>query len=510
MAQILAGGSEPNAGGNTEVITQVQTANWSQLQGKPYITVSSKGIANGLSSVINDGADFGPDTTKGATAPGQYGSPYTETTGVQEGINYATSAGYSVELLSGQFAISSTITISKGVTIHGQGVFSYPTFTQYPPGDTSTDPLIYETSTVIVNNTTDDAIDITVNYEAVNLDNFGVLMKEAGGTGIKCSPSEPTTQTGMVYSHWGIVIVYSEVSAGSNYAFWFDNIGNNTFDNLQSENMLMIHINSLSSASTGNSTFTFVFGEPPSTDTNNALKIESTGTNSQLTNYIHFVYLQIQVANPTHHSIYIGENVTYIKISFADLEASSSSSLSMYVDGRLYIGYLSALSGGVFDIGSPGYCTINNAAISNDSTFNNDAGILFIPYGLGFESVTIDTSNGGYTKIGVEPRYYSNLPQATISANPPVSGTAYQNTNPYDIRLKIPVTYSPTSTAAATLATGISTSSTVTTSTKVSIPAGATTGEILTYEMVVPANQYFELVVTNATIGTVEIEPVYD
>ena len=63
MAQILAGGSEPNAGGNTEVITQVQTANWSQLQGKPYITVSSKGIANGLSSVINDGADFGPDTT---------------------------------------------------------------------------------------------------------------------------------------------------------------------------------------------------------------------------------------------------------------------------------------------------------------------------------------------------------------------------------------------------------------------------------------------------------------
>ena len=88
MAQILAGGSEPNAGGNTEVITQVQTANWSQLQGKPYIEVSSKGIANGLSSVINDGADFGPDTTKGATAPGQYGSPYTTTTGVQEGIKY--------------------------------------------------------------------------------------------------------------------------------------------------------------------------------------------------------------------------------------------------------------------------------------------------------------------------------------------------------------------------------------------------------------------------------------
>jgi hypothetical protein len=93
-----------------------------------------------------------------------------------------------------------------------------------------------------------------------------------------------------------------------------------------------------------------------------------------------------------------------------------------------------------------------------------------------------------------------------FSTNPPASGTAYQNTNPFALRLKIPVTYSPTSTAAATLATGTSSTSTVTTSTKVSIPAGVTAGEILTYDMVVPAGWYFELVVTNATIGTVEVQ----
>jgi hypothetical protein len=46
----------------------------------------------------------------------------------------------------------------------------------------------------------------------------------------------------------------------------------------------------------------------------------------------------------------------------------------------------------------------------------------------------------------------------------------------------------------------------VTTSTKVSIPAGVTTGQILTYDMVVPAGWYYELVVTNATIGTAEIQ----
>ena len=53
------------------------------------ITVSPKGIANGLSTIPNDGADFGPDTMLGATSPGQIGTPYTQTTGIQEAWNYA-------------------------------------------------------------------------------------------------------------------------------------------------------------------------------------------------------------------------------------------------------------------------------------------------------------------------------------------------------------------------------------------------------------------------------------
>ena len=35
---------------------------WKNITGKPYITVSSKGLANGLSEYFNDGADFGPDS----------------------------------------------------------------------------------------------------------------------------------------------------------------------------------------------------------------------------------------------------------------------------------------------------------------------------------------------------------------------------------------------------------------------------------------------------------------
>lgn len=110
--------------------------------------------------------------------------------------------------------------------------------------------------------------------------------------------------------------------------------------------------------------------------------------------------------------------------------------------------------------------------------------------------------------VHIKNVFPSSFAATSISANPPVSGTVYLNGNPYDIRLKIPVTYNPTTTAAATLATGISPTSTVTTTTKVSIPAGLTAadGEILTYEMVVPAGWYYELVATNATIGTAEVQ----
>ncbi|MCL5439361.1 MAG: hypothetical protein M1595_00425, partial [Candidatus Thermoplasmatota archaeon] len=74
----------------TMVLPLLQEKN---IIGKPSILVSSKGIVNGLSNIPNDGADFGPDTTLGATAPGQYGGTYTETSGIQEAWNYAATQG---------------------------------------------------------------------------------------------------------------------------------------------------------------------------------------------------------------------------------------------------------------------------------------------------------------------------------------------------------------------------------------------------------------------------------
>jgi len=55
----------------------------------PYVTVSAKGISNGLSNIPNDGADFGPDTMQGAISKDQYGPPYSTTLGLWEAEAYA-------------------------------------------------------------------------------------------------------------------------------------------------------------------------------------------------------------------------------------------------------------------------------------------------------------------------------------------------------------------------------------------------------------------------------------
>ena len=90
----------------TMVLPLLQETN---IRGRPYITVSSKGIANGLSRYPNDGADFGPDTTLGATAPGQYGGTYTETVGIKEAVSYVFNQnGGKVVLKAGIYSISST------------------------------------------------------------------------------------------------------------------------------------------------------------------------------------------------------------------------------------------------------------------------------------------------------------------------------------------------------------------------------------------------------------------
>jgi hypothetical protein len=95
------------------------------------VHVTSKGIVNGLSVLPNDGTGwFGPDTTLNATAPGQYGSPYTKTSGIQEAHNALPNVepveGGQIQLGVGIFHISETINITtNGVILNGVGLDTF-------------------------------------------------------------------------------------------------------------------------------------------------------------------------------------------------------------------------------------------------------------------------------------------------------------------------------------------------------------------------------------------------
>lgn len=67
---------------------------WTGIKGRPFITVSAKGIANGLSTLTNNGADYGIDT------------PSTITYGIQEALNSIASSGGTIYVTPGQYGTS--------------------------------------------------------------------------------------------------------------------------------------------------------------------------------------------------------------------------------------------------------------------------------------------------------------------------------------------------------------------------------------------------------------------
>lgn len=91
------------------------------------------------------------------------------------------------------------------------------------------------------------------------------------------------------------------------------------------------------------------------------------------------------------------------------------------------------------------------------------------------------------------------------SSNPTTtSGTVYQNTSFMWITLLVPVTFTPTSGAAATCAVALGSTNTPSTISTETVPLGtALDSFIRTIPLRVPPNWYYKFTVTNATIGTV-------
>ena len=92
--------------------------------GVPEITVSAKGIANGLSTEYNDGYDFGPDSYNPSVTSGV---PLTQTCGIQEAVNYLPYGG-TIKIGIGVFYISKKIMIqtpNAPLVIIGEGAGNF-------------------------------------------------------------------------------------------------------------------------------------------------------------------------------------------------------------------------------------------------------------------------------------------------------------------------------------------------------------------------------------------------
>ena len=102
---------------------------------------------------------------------------------------------------------------------------------------------------------------------------------------------------------------------------------------------------------------------------------------------------------------------------------------------------------------------------------------------------------------------WTGIPYNTpsLSANPPASGTAYQNTNPYDIEIDLPVYASTSGTAGyVTIAKGSSSSSLTTIGNQfVNGSTSSTSVDII--RLRVPAGWYYEFTASGVTFGTASV-----
>ena len=114
---------------------------------------------------------------------------------------------------------------------------------------------------------------------------------------------------------------------------------------------------------------------------------------------------------------------------------------------------------------------------------------------------TIGANIASWNNSGINPGGLLTTP-----TNPPLSGTVYQNTTGCILDIYLPVTYNPTSSAAATLVPALGNTSSPSALPTISVPAGATAGAIYTYHLRVPTGLYYSFTVTNATIGTAKFE----
>ncbi|MEM3860041.1 MAG: hypothetical protein QW478_11680 [Candidatus Micrarchaeaceae archaeon] len=476
------------------VSASIPVPDWKILKGKPYVTVSAKGISNGLSSIPNDGADFGPDTLG------------TQTSGIQEAINYVFgNGGGTIAFMDGLY----DLTASPFQEFTGVGNTISPQ-TEYAniviPANSNTNPTINISF-----------VSLTKTHNATLGSSSFVL--SSGGVVIQ-NRSVVTTGPSFVI---GVTWV-NNTTGGNNVNLWFDGISIVTSSN--STNVC----GGLDVAGA----FICNFG---------MIEILTDAPLNLISNYNNAIGLRWMIGDAQDDDMY-GENIViygyYIGLN-SDLPHAYVSWLDMhfcYIGiagsyGSDYVGYIgryemqTCVYGfktyqanhwvfGLFALGDQ--VTTGNFAfsalgwISNEYS-SNPTSILILSLDLGsndaINPVVLNQSTAnGFVKIAnfTQRQNSPYFPAPTLSANPPASATVYQNTNPYDIRIYLPA-YATTSGTAGSVAIALGSSSSPSTIGTKFVNGSTSSSATEIIELVVPAGWYYEFTSTGVTFGTATVLP---
>ena len=491
----------------------------------PEVVVSDKGVANGLSEEYNDGWDFGPDSYDPTSTSNP---PYTQTTGTQEALDYLVLGG-EVKLLAGAFGLSVPVQWYKNtipdnrtgavdlppITI--SGVNMYPTNNVNDPSITGT--LIYPTSSfpsgeymlqinpfsttvstyassiaksvIIKNISFNGAVNATGNTQYAS-DISGLAIDACTIEHVQsffCVNSFNLQNVNGVGGNNNIIdcVVYSPATNGV-----YHSVGQSVIIGVM-----------LYNGGTTNTTSAYAF-----TVLSNTMVIGCSVQNYAGNGYYLGTYVSVLSCSSATYTV----GLNYFTVD-GDYNVITGNTFTAPVNGGsiLYIisGSVNMYGNVITLVKNIGYIvyrastTIQKRSVIRNNTIHFN-GYTYNPYPIG------DKSNNGDTLYVMDNAGFNPTAPFTVSA--PSSGAVTQNNGQYDYVVSVPITFPTTADTAVTAYLRVGSSSTSGANPIVdqfSEPATLATanGRIWTLRGKVPVGQYYEIDVTNATIGTVQIIP---
>ena len=500
---------------------------WKNIPGKPYITVSSKGLANGLSEYINDGADFGPDSL-------QADGTLTDTLGIQEAGIYAIANGIGriniIGSYGNKFMLNTNVllyynevsnpTPPQPLEIVGIGepyIQASTSFANTPINGNSS----YSTTMIVILN-----LPTLVTIKGLILDGNNTVEWGIAGTAneviVEYNKAINFTDTGinitsMDFSDAGTQIA-DKVIIRNNFC------NNNAGADINTEGMNEIITNNMCFSGNGASTQTNIIAETAVSViiTGNhcangvayAISVESGSANSAENGK---VVVSNNICESSGDGIMVNtESSTQVLTDIiieSNIIRKTTGTSAIVIQGTgtnknvSIQGNVIADTSATYEIYIGGGAVFENLNIHNNMIYNNTGSgttrnPIYVTSGTTISGLKITENfiGAGEGQI-VVPSGAGYNPSPTLSANPPASGTAYQNTNPYDIEIDLPVYASTSGTAGyVTIAKGASSTPTAIGNQFVSGSTSSTSTDII--KLRVPAGWYYSFTGSGVTFAT--------